>query len=200
MGKEIKLPPLCVAAFIAIFTASAASGATLVRFQPIPGDLTGPGGTDNWIKADSFSLSVNREFEPTPGTEDINIGVGELQECTISKSMDSASPFLAQYAINGNSLGMCEVCLTSEAKISSKSQCYAHYVMDRCFVRAMHVSPPEGADGGGDGVPVEEIAIYFNKIAYGFQSGSNNMSWDNVHNVQWPEGVDLLFNFDPAAP
>jgi hypothetical protein len=25
------------------------------------------------------------------GTEDINIGVGELQECTISKSMDAAS-------------------------------------------------------------------------------------------------------------
>jgi hypothetical protein len=33
----------------------------------------------------------------------INIGVGELQECTISKSMDSASPKLTQFAINGNS-------------------------------------------------------------------------------------------------
>ena len=33
----------------------------------------------------------------------INIGVGELQECTISKSMDSTSTTLAQYAINGNS-------------------------------------------------------------------------------------------------
>ncbi|HEX6031039.1 MAG TPA: hypothetical protein VFY90_06385 [Tepidiformaceae bacterium] len=34
--------------------------------------------------------------------EDINIGVGELQECTISKSMDSATPKLTQFAINGN--------------------------------------------------------------------------------------------------
>jgi hypothetical protein len=38
------------------------------------------------------------------GTEDINIGVGELQECTISKSMDTSTMDLAQFAINGNSL------------------------------------------------------------------------------------------------
>jgi hypothetical protein len=40
------------------------------------------------------------------GTEDINIGVGELQECTISKSMDLSSTRLAQFAINGNSLSL----------------------------------------------------------------------------------------------
>jgi hypothetical protein len=43
------------------------------------------------------------------GTEDINIGVGELQECTISKSMDVASTKLAQFAINGNSLRTAEI-------------------------------------------------------------------------------------------
>ena len=35
--------------------------------------------------------------------DDINIGVGELQECTTSKSMDSTKVDLAQFAINGNS-------------------------------------------------------------------------------------------------
>ena len=40
------------------------------------------------------------------GTEDINIGVGELQECTISKSMDSASPFLARMARSRQRLPM----------------------------------------------------------------------------------------------
>ena len=38
--------------------------------------------------------------DPANGT---NIGVGELQDCTISKSMDMASTKLAQFAINGNS-------------------------------------------------------------------------------------------------
>lgn len=46
--------------------------------------------------------SYAKESGEKGGTEDINIGVGELQECTISKSMDSATPKLAQYAINGN--------------------------------------------------------------------------------------------------
>jgi type VI protein secretion system component Hcp len=50
---------------------------------------------------DSFSFGVEREMKESGekgGTEDINIGVGELQECTISKSMDSASSFLARVA------------------------------------------------------------------------------------------------------
>lgn len=50
---------------------------------------------------DSFSFGVEREMKESGekgGTEDINIGVGELQECTISKSMDAASPFLARMA------------------------------------------------------------------------------------------------------
>ena len=44
--------------------------------------------------ADSFSFGVEREMKESGekgGTADINIGVGELQECTVSKSMDSAS-------------------------------------------------------------------------------------------------------------
>lgn len=201
MGKEIKMARLWAVAIVVACAPSAGNAATLIRFQTVPGELTGPNGTDNWIEAREFSLSVNREFEPTPGTEDINIGVGELQECTVSKSMDSASPYLAQYAINGNSLGMCEICLTTESKISDKSQCYAHYVLDRCFVKTMHVSPQGSAEGGtGDDILVEELSLYFNKIAYGFQTSSNNTTWDNVHLTEWPEGVELLFNFDPAAP
>ena len=39
----------------------------------------------------------------------MNIGVGELQECTVSKSMDAASAKLAQFAINGNSPSTAEI-------------------------------------------------------------------------------------------
>ena len=65
--------------------------------------------TDNGIEffiADSFSFGVEREMKESGekgGTADMNIGVGELQECTVSKSMDAASAKLAQFAINGNS-------------------------------------------------------------------------------------------------
>jgi hypothetical protein len=56
------------------------------------------GGVGEFFVADSFSFGVEREMKESGekgGTADINIGVGELQECTISKSMDWASPLLA---------------------------------------------------------------------------------------------------------
>jgi hypothetical protein len=46
-------------------------------------------GQQQYFQADSFSFGVEREMKESGekgGTEDINIGVGELQECTISKS------------------------------------------------------------------------------------------------------------------
>ena len=39
----------------------------------------------------SMGHSYAKESGEKGGTTDINIGVGELQECTISKSMDSAA-------------------------------------------------------------------------------------------------------------
>ena len=67
----------------------------------------------DWFIADSFTFGVEREMKESGekgGTEDINIGVGELQECTISKSMDVCSMALSQYAINGNSPGRASTC------------------------------------------------------------------------------------------
>lgn len=46
----------------------------------------------------------NREMKESGekgGTEDINIGVGELQELTISKSMDKSTPKLMEAAVKG---------------------------------------------------------------------------------------------------
>lgn len=49
--------------------------------------------------ANSFTFGVEREMKESGekgGTTDINIGVGELQECSISKSRDSSSVQLAE--------------------------------------------------------------------------------------------------------
>ena len=55
--------------------------------------MVGP-KTNGYFVADSFSFGVEREMKESGekgGTADMNIGVGELQECTISKSMDTSS-------------------------------------------------------------------------------------------------------------
>ena len=59
-------------------------------------------GDGAWFVAESFSFGVEREMKESGekgGTEDINIGGGELQECAIGKSLDMASMALAQFAI-----------------------------------------------------------------------------------------------------
>ncbi|MEX0818729.1 MAG: type VI secretion system tube protein Hcp, partial [Pirellulaceae bacterium] len=55
-------------------------------------------GFENYFSAESFSFGVERELADSgkAGTSDVNIGVGELQECSISKSMDTASTMLAR--------------------------------------------------------------------------------------------------------
>jgi hypothetical protein len=65
-------------------------------FPPLPGDFFGPGSLpfDGLLPLDSGAVVVQvKESGEKGGTEDINIGVGELQECTISKS----APFMVHY-------------------------------------------------------------------------------------------------------
>lgn len=119
-GGEAEVQPVCYLkyklerAFIKSWSTSGdaddaepTQAAIFVKIPPIRGEVTSEGYNDaDYFVADSFSFGVEREMKESGekgGTEDINIGVGELQECTISKSMDVTSMSLAQYAINGNS-------------------------------------------------------------------------------------------------
>jgi len=147
--------------------------------------------TGEWFIADSFSFGVEREMKESGekgGTADINIGVGELQECTISKSMDMTSMELAQYAINGNSLGTVELDFVEVAGgDDGEPVCYLKYKLDRCFVKSWSVS------GDADDRPTEEVAFYFNKIASQFAmtedgkvfTQSTMMAWDKTKQITW---------------
>lgn len=152
-------------------------------------------GYDNgeWFIAESFSFGVEREMKESGekgGTTDINIGVGELQECTISKSMDMASMDLAQFAINGNSPGTAEINFVEVAgggDGDGKPVCYLKYKLDRCFIKSWSTS------GDADDRPTEEVAFYYNKIAAQYASTedgktfkqSSLMAWDNTKQVKW---------------
>ena len=143
---------------------------------PIPGYDDG-----TWFVADSFAFGVERELKKSGekgGTEDINIGVGELQECTISKSMDWSSPLLAQFAINGNSPGGAQIHFLGQSGDGPRTA-YLKYKLDRCFVKSWSTS------GDADDRPTEEVAFYYNKIAFGVVGGSTVMGWDNTKHVPW---------------
>jgi type VI secretion system secreted protein Hcp len=173
-----------------------------VKIKGLKGDVTTEGyDKGDFFVADSFSFGVEREMKESGekgGTEDINIGIGELQECTISKSMDSASAKLAQFAINGNSCGTAEIHFVEVAgggQEASGMRCYLLYKLDRCFIKSWSTS------GDADDRPTEEVAFYYNKIAFAYsptKTGSDfesqyEMKWDNVKNKPWDDhGINLL--------
>jgi len=177
----------------------------LVKMPGIPGDTMGPDGEDGWFMAKSFSFGVEREMKESGekgGTQDINIGVGELQECTISKSMDWASAQLAQFAINGNSPGDCEICFTHQADAQARPICYLKYKLERAFISSWSIS------GDADDRPTEEVALYFTKIAMGQsvqtpdgRMQTDDMSWDRWKRKYWDEGAqDVLGDVGGTPP
>jgi len=145
------------------------------------GDVTLAGYDDgDWFVADSFSFGVEREMKESGqkgGTQDMNIGVGELQECTISKSMDTASAALAQYAVNGNTGGGAQIDFVQAA--GDGVTVYLRYKLDRCFVKSWSTS------GDADDRPTEEVAFYYQKIAFAVAGGGPVFSWDNVKQKKW---------------
>lgn len=161
---------------------------------------TEAGYNGEWFIADSFSFGVEREMKESGekgGTADINIGVGELQECTISKSMDAASIDLAH----------------TEAGDSGEPMCYLKYKLDRCFVKSWSTSgdaddrPTEevamstalaqfaingnspgtaeidfvevAGSGDADDRPTEEVAFYYNKIAFQYAATKDGEIFEN---------------------
>ena len=171
-----------------------AQAAIYVKIPGLEGDVTTK-GYEGYFTADSFSFGVEREMKESGekgGTQDINIGVGELQECTISKSLDRSSAALAQFAINGNSLGTAEIDFV-EVGGSGEATTYLKYKLDRVFVKSWSTS------GDADDRPTEEVAFYYNKIAFTYMptkdattGPTHTMSWDNVENKKWNDhNLDL---------
>ncbi len=150
-----------------------------------PGDEGGKDYDDaDWFVADSFSFGVEREMKESGekgGTEDINIGIGELQECTVSKSMDAASGKLAQASINGNSPGTAEIDFVEVAGGGSEGTAEIEFVEVGGDAEAPETGKGNAVgelkendvdsamktwsiSGDADDRPTEEVAFYYNKI------------------------------------
>lgn len=185
-----------IAVMLAFVGANEADAAIYMKIGDIKGESTDKGHED-WIVIDSFNCGIDNTQKKDPrekgGTADINIGVGELQECTISKSMDSASAQLAQYAINGNSPGTAEIEFVEVAGSAGEPLTYLKYKLDRAFIKSWSIS------GDADDRPTEEVAFYYNKIAFAYTpqgeelpKPTNVMSWDNVTNSPWDVVFDTI--------
>jgi type VI protein secretion system component Hcp len=108
------------------------------------------------------------------GTEDINIGVGDFLNFTVSKPLDAASLQLLQLSANGNSLNA----LTIRIFEPGTTNPYATYTFNRAFVASTIFSTtPAGV--------VETLGIYFNQIRSQVTLGGTTYQscWDLTRNA-----------------
>ena len=165
----------------------------LVRIDDIPGDSQIE-GFEKYFTAESFGFGVERELADSgkAGTADVNIGVGELQECTISKSMDTASCDLAKKAISGSSCGTADIKFVETITKDDNSMhniVYLCYKLDNVFIKSWSTS------GDGDDRPTEDIGLWYNKIAFAYYATEDGKTftqggdckWDKVKSKPWSE-------------
>lgn len=199
----------CVTATIGISIAlptahASAAGFMYFKDSPIVGEVSGnknPGrievdswawgatgsrGTrDKWFVADSFSFGVEREMKESGekgGTEDINIGVGELQEATISKSMDSSSATLPRErpmtwdnvknkAWTGKSAprprgGLSIKVPAGTCKVGARYPAAEFGTDRRVYLLSGVVVTGCSASASGDSIPTETLSLNYDKVTW----------------------------------
>ncbi len=165
----------------------------LVHINGIPGDSK-IAKFEEYFTADSFSFGVERELAESGGkggTQDINIGVGELQECSISKSMDTASTWLARKAISGSSCGTADIKFVEAIEVDGKRKnvVYLAFQLDTVFVKSWSIS------GDADDRPTEDVALWYNRIAFSYFATTDGKEfkfagcceWDQVSSKPWTD-------------
>lgn len=144
----------------------------------------------------SFSFNVEREVSDTDkaGTNDVNLGVVEMQEISMGKNMDRASMALARAAISGDTVGCVEVFFVQT--FGQKNVCYMHFKLDNSYIKSWTCS------GDGDDRPTEDFTIWYNKMGFVyFQAKPKNdggtefvftadCAWDVSAGKKW-EGAKL---------
>jgi type VI secretion system secreted protein Hcp len=151
--------------------------AIYVEIDKIKGNVTAEGHKD-WIEATSFQFGVGRAIASVVGKgKDREASAPSISEITLTKEMDSSSPFLFQEA----TVGLAKKVTIHFAKTgASKIETYLEYVLENCMISGYSVS------SGGDR-PTESLSLNFTKIT------SNYMVFDESgkQTSKFPAGYDL---------
>lgn len=125
-----------LAGLILLATAVSSVAAIFVRIPGVPGDAKASGYDDgNWslVRAGTYGVERSLEDSGKGGTEDINIGVGDLLPIGVVMDFGIAAPKLMQFAINGNAVGVVELHVVEFVK--EKPVVQSIILLERAFVK-----------------------------------------------------------------
>jgi len=170
----------------------------VMKIEKVPGDCQIPGFSAHFTLT-SCSFGIERELNDSAkaGTADITFGVGTLQDLSIGKTMDFGSADLAKYAIRGATVGTVEIKFIETTTVDDNVTANLIFLwirLDKAFVKTWSIS------GSDDGRPEEELALWYNKIAFRWFAttdgktvvGSPEFMWDHVTNREWTAGKSVF--------
>ena len=171
----------------------------LINIPGVLGDSTITGFEKEYFSAESLGFGHERELTDSgkSGTADINVGVVEFQEVSISKTFDAASTGLARKAIAGSSCGTVDIKFVQTITDDNEDQqnvVFLQMKLDNVFVKTWGIS------GDEDERPTEEVTLWYNKIAFSYFNSpdaktfdfSGICSWDKATQQPWNDGADAL--------
>jgi hypothetical protein len=154
----------------------------LMRIPSFPAGDSTLAGYEGWITLDRIEFTIDRELnEGEPGgTEDINIGVGQISLFHLAKPTGPVSTDLFRFAISGNSFGVAEIRVVDVCPgcvVPTMA-----WKFDRTFVKS-YTTTTVGNE------LVDEFSFYFNYIAFATveEDGISAFGWNKVTNRAWDD-------------
>lgn len=139
-------------------------------------------GYTSCIEVMSFSHGVSNPIQMTTSNNGRTVGRPYIQEMTVSKVMDKATPHLNYYCAKGTNLGDTQLYLVRQD--GNENVVYMTYEMTDTMLSSVSV-------GGGGGLPMETISLNFSKITWTYEpqkpetnkDGKVVHSWDQASNT-----------------
>jgi type VI protein secretion system component Hcp len=163
------------------------AGESNFRYVMCAESIPGPGVGSEFVDCSQLTalgLAIDRDFQMggDPGTEPINIGVGELRPIVIRKGVDIASVDLFKFALNGNSIGEVELFALQKRRGWPSLLTTLEVKLDRVFVKSMSFDEKR---------LMENVELVFTKIQLTFFErdrsgdllGSQVFCWDVIDSV-----------------
>jgi type VI secretion system secreted protein Hcp len=116
---------------------------------------------DGWIDVTSFNWGVSNDvkaWEKSPS------GTAHVQDFSVSKRVDPASPDIATYCANGKKIGTIEVSLVQSSGDANPKE-FANYKFTTCYITSVH---PSGSSDSGSDFGSEAVTWNFAKAEYGY--------------------------------
>ena len=130
-----------------------------MKIEKIPGECTQK-GHEEWIEVLSFHHGLFQPVTSSVSTGGSISGQLAAHNCfSITKSLDAASPKLAQACAAGEPVGTVTLALCRAT--GAEPQQYMEYVLNGAVVASLQ---PSGAAQGGEDLPTEEVSFAYMMI------------------------------------